>query len=120
MKKQSNSKHWIKEFWCRKIREYHRGKFRNGVYARIIGTTSAVFMSAVLEYLVAEILELAGDAALYNKRRRIVPRHIMLAVRNDVELNMMLTNVVLPGGGVVSYICKELLPRKKALKDSAA
>lgn len=38
-------------------------------------------------FFLAEVLELAGNAARDNKKARIIPRHIMLAVANDEELN---------------------------------
>lgn len=47
-------------------------------------------LAAVVEYLAAEILELAGNSACGNKKQCILPRHHQLAIRNDEELNDLL------------------------------
>ena len=85
---------------------------RKGKYASRVGVGAGVYMGAVLEYLCAEILELAGNAARDNKKTRIVPRHIQLAVRNDEELNKLLGSVTIASGGVLPNIHATLLPKK--------
>ena len=77
-----------------------------------IGAGAPVYLAAVLEYLCAEILELAGNAARDNKKSRIIPRHITLAVRNDEELNKFLSGVTVAAGGVLPNIHSVLLPKK--------
>ena len=71
-----------------------------------------MYLAAVLEYLTAEILELAGNAARDNKRKRIIPRHLSLAIRNDEELNELLKGVTIAEGGVLPNIQSVLLPKK--------
>ncbi|GAA5878575.1 hypothetical protein JCM16303_002130 [Sporobolomyces ruberrimus] len=85
---------------------------RRGNYAQRIGAGAPVYLSAVLEYLSAEVLELAGNAARDNKKSRIIPRHLQLAIRNDEELNRLLGGVVISQGGVLPNIHSELLPSK--------
>jgi len=85
---------------------------KKGNYAQRVGAGAPVYLAAVLEYLAAEILELAGNAARDNKKHRIVPRHLQLAVRNDEELSKLLGDVVISQGGVVPHIDPALLPTK--------
>ena len=69
-----------------------------------------MYLAAVLEYLAAEVLELAGNAAKDNKKTRIVPRHLQLAVRNDEELNKLLGGVTIAGGVYEHLLCNSVLP----------
>lgn len=68
-------------------------------------------MSAVLEYLTAEVAELAGEISKQNKRARIIPRHILLAIRKDEELNYLLRDVMIACGGVENNIHQMLLSK---------
>ena len=90
---------------------------REGRYGDRVGAGAPVFMAAVLEYLTVEVLELAGNAARDNKKTRISPRHIMLAIRNDEELNQLLSNITIASAGVVPHIHKVLLGQGKSKKE---
>ncbi|KAL4636956.1 hypothetical protein ACB092_03G046000 [Castanea dentata] len=89
------------------------GRFlKKGRYAQRTGIGAPVYLAAVLEYLAAEVLELAGNAARDNKKTRINPRHVLLAVRNDEELGKLLQGVTIASGGVLPNINPVLLPKK--------
>ena len=89
---------------------------RQGRYSARVGAGAPVYCAAVMEYLCAEVLELAGNAAKDNKRQRITPRFILLAVRNDEELSSFFGKTTIAQGGVLPHIHAVLLPKRKKKK----
>ena len=59
---------------------------RAAMIRKRIRPDSVVYLGAVMEYLMAEVLELAGNCARDLKMKTIKPRHVMMAVEMDDEL----------------------------------
>ena len=89
-------------------------RLRKGRYAARVSRSAAIYLAAVLEYTVAEILELSAKAVLQRgKGTRITPRALTLAVRHDADLGSLLKDVTLSRGGVVPKVEKALEAKKK-------
>jgi histone H2A len=77
-----------------------------------IGPRASVFMAAVLEYVAAEVLELAGNVTRDLRLKRITPRAIMLAIKSDWELDRLLHKVTIRKSGVRPNMMAALLSTK--------
>jgi histone H2A len=85
-------------------------QLKQGRYAPRLATGTPVYMAAVLEYLVAEVLELSGNCARDHKRKRITPRDILLSIRGDDELSAVTKDTIISDGGTMPNIHMALLP----------
>ncbi|CAG9330548.1 unnamed protein product [Blepharisma stoltei] len=84
--------------------------------ANHVSFKSPVFLAAVLEYLTAEVLEIAGDAARALNKKQITPTHIQIAMRNDEELDKLLDKGTISSAGNFSILPTK--PVKKEENDS--
>ncbi|HMP28094.1 MAG TPA: hypothetical protein PKD85_00755 [Saprospiraceae bacterium] len=74
---------------------------------------AAVYFAAVLEYITAELLEIAGNVARDFKKVRITPRHIKLAILNDQELTALFKGTLMSGGVALTAPVTRRQPRKE-------
>jgi histone H2A len=89
-------------------------QLRKGRFASRVSSSAGVYVAAVLEFVVAEILELSAKAVLQRgKSKRITPRALTLAIRHDSDLGQLLKDVTISRGGVVPKVEKALEAKKK-------
>ena len=84
-------------------------KLKKAMPKKLVRTNSAVLLTGVIEYLVAEVLDLSARVTENLKKKRITPRHLYLAIKADEELQRVMRNVTIPEGGVTPFIHSSLL-----------
>lgn len=92
-------------------------KIREGNYGRQVSQEAPVYLAGVLEYILAEVLDTAGEITVDNKRGTINGRAIRLAIGGDAELNTLFADAIVSGGGVIPYVHEILQPKSKKKKE---
>jgi histone H2A len=88
-----------------RVKRHVRERAANGMR---VGRGTPVFLAAVLEKLVAQVIERAGRLAQEAKRTRIVPLHLKAAVCNHVDLNPLFNKVVFPRTSSIPVVRREI------------
>ena len=108
------------------VSRVHRDIKEAGVIERI-GMGAPVFMAAVLQYVVSEVITLAAENTTEAKRKRIMPEDISLAIRADPELNKLMEGFRIFSGDKFrptevahEITCEEDVKRKKKEKEARA
>ncbi|XP_046505980.1 histone H2A-Bbd type 1-like [Equus quagga] len=65
---------------------------RQGAYGQRLSSSTPIFLAGILEYLTANILELAGKEAHSSRKIRITPEHVQRAVENNQHLSHLFEN----------------------------
>ncbi len=106
------------------VSRIHRDIKDAGVIERI-GNGAPVFMAAVIEYVISEIIQLSAENTTEAKRKRIMPEDISLAIRADPELHKLMEGFRIFGGDKFTpkelgheITCEEDAKRKKAAKEA--
>lgn len=70
-------------------------------HVKRVSKWAPIYLSAVLQYLMEEILEAAGHMAIFDKRKRITPRHLFLAIQHDKELKTLFQYTTFASSGAL-------------------
>ena len=87
---------------------------KTGRYSQRVGLGASVYTAAVLEYLVAEILEVSVMVVKQHKKSRITPRFIFLGLKEDEEFNSLFKQSIITKSGVKPTSLAKLKSKKKS------
>ncbi len=79
---------------------------------------AAVFLAAVLEYMITEVLDLSIRSAALKKKTRISPTDIRVSIKNDAALDKLFKDAIIPGSATTPHV--NSAPPKKSVHHKRA
>ncbi|KAF9610949.1 hypothetical protein IFM89_025982 [Coptis chinensis] len=67
-----------------------------GYYARRVSRNAAIYLAATIQYVVEEVLRLAGSVAKANSDTQIQPLHLLRVLTDDEELKKLIGGAIIP------------------------
>ena len=96
-----------------------RRMISDGKYVGRMSMSAPLALSAILEFLIDDIIEAAANQAKNKNKKRIVPRHIMQGIRKDQDLDSMLSKIAFANTGAMEHTRKELIKKKRGSSSKA-
>lgn len=81
-----------------------RRKLKENIQSERYSVTAAIFLTSVLQYMCAEILDVAGNTMKEIGDKRILPKHLLKGIKCDLELKEFYESVVIPETEFVSKL----------------
>jgi histone H2A len=79
-------------------------------YTPRAGGLTPVYIAAIAEYLISELIRESGNAAILTKKKRITPKHISMVLSNDEEFTTFFEKKSIYQGGSPANLQIPLYP----------
>jgi histone H2A len=84
-------------------------RMQNSKWTDRVGGTAPIWVAAVCDYITREIVQQASDACKEGgKHKRLQPRDVILAVRNDPDLHRLFAGVKILVGDKLKNVTDEV------------
>ena len=94
-----------------------RTRMRKFMANKTVTKHGAIFLAAEMEYILAEVVDLAGNMMESDKRKTLQGRHLFKAVQDDAELNNFFGKGLIHEGGVNITVTEKHHKTQKRIKE---
>lgn len=68
---------------------------KEGQYSKKITDKCVIYFTAILEFIISQVINSSVKVTKKNNKRVIKPKYIQIAISNDVDLSVLLNNIMI-------------------------